>query len=460
MSSWAYGNWMNEVYASLGYDWGVTEDRGFAFNNDRRSTHKKDWYFTAFAICNICDADDQFANHWLAFASIFGPWIVTPAQTVGTIELLAEAVMHETLHVFGARDETPGALDCADCELLHGYLRVPNGNCPSPCNENPTSCLMADPFITPHEVCAYTRGHVGWQDSEEVPEGICDPFEQPACTTSLRLIGGDLVAGDYADIYRLVNGNRYWAKRIAFSDWTLDAGDGLWDGFDYQGLPCTPGSFQWSKNGGTEYQTTDLLTEQDPPQITDARLVGNPPHLRLRFEDDDTHCGRVRVTVRPGQPPDTIAVADRYFLETPVGEPEIDLPLGPVPNLSAIEVRVWDTGGGREDTGSVTFLVAGIEPDGSSEETARLGRAAPNPSAGDVRWAVPSTIGSISGVSIYSVDGRRVRDIEVGPAATPVGGIVWDGRDETGRPVPAGRYYLTVRSGSGSKRVGEVTITR
>ncbi|MCK4304197.1 MAG: hypothetical protein KAY24_08150, partial [Candidatus Eisenbacteria sp.] len=56
-------------------------------------------------------------------------------------------------------------------------------------------------------------------------------------------------------------------------------------------------------------------------------------------------------------------------------------------------------------------------------------------------------------LQIYSVSGRLVRILAEGWRASGTYDLYWDGRDETGRPEPAGTYYLVLKSPLGSRSV-------
>ena len=68
----------------------------------------------------------------------------------------------------------------------------------------------------------------------------------------------------------------------------------------------------------------------------------------------------------------------------------------------------------------------------------------PNPARGAVSFAfsVPD-VGSLARVSIFGIDGRRVRML-VAPEAGPAGEVHWDGADEAGRRVEPGVYHAVL----------------
>jgi hypothetical protein len=83
-----------------------------------------------------------------------------------------------------------------------------------------------------------------------------------------------------------------------------------------------------------------------------------------------------------------------------------------------------------------------IAPDALVLETA------PNPADGPVRLTVTGGVigGELPQVTIYNTSGHAVRGL-VAPAAEGRTTVVWDRRDATGKPVPAGVYYARAIAG-------------
>jgi flagellar hook assembly protein FlgD len=50
-------------------------------------------------------------------------------------------------------------------------------------------------------------------------------------------------------------------------------------------------------------------------------------------------------------------------------------------------------------------------------------------------------------VSIFDVNGRRVRNVVAGPFAAGAHEAIWDARDVEGEPVPSGLYFVRVEAG-------------
>jgi hypothetical protein len=87
-------------------------------------------------------------------------------------------------------------------------------------------------------------------------------------------------------------------------------------------------------------------------------------------------------------------------------------------------------------------------------------RIFPNPSAGgpiNVSFRLPAS--QSVGLSVFDGAGRRVRSIEAGVLAAGPRSITWDGRDDSGRPVAAGAYFLRLDSG-GERQAGRLMLIR
>jgi subtilisin family serine protease len=85
--------------------------------------------------------------------------------------------------------------------------------------------------------------------------------------------------------------------------------------------------------------------------------------------------------------------------------------------------------------------------------------ATPNPCRGEtaIRFELPPSRGPVD-VTIHDVAGRRVRTLaaDVVPAAS--GRFVWDGRDDDGRPVPAGVWFARIDGPAGTVSTRVVTL--
>lgn len=79
-------------------------------------------------------------------------------------------------------------------------------------------------------------------------------------------------------------------------------------------------------------------------------------------------------------------------------------------------------------------------------------RIVPNPTRGSARILLRSGDPAIVELEIHDTLGRMVRQLRASSNELTGAGIVWDGRDAEGRPVPAGVYLIGAR-GLGSQRV-------
>jgi hypothetical protein len=108
-------------------------------------------------------------------------------------------------------------------------------------------------------------------------------------------------------------------------------------------------------------------------------------------------------------------------------------------------------------------------------EELMLGETSFRPAAALQAWPLPYRGGNLSitfathggagggaapaTVALYDVTGRLVRTIARGEYGVGYQAVGWDGRDERGRPVAAGVYFLRTTS-AGESRVLKVVIAR
>jgi hypothetical protein len=108
---------------------------------------------------------------------------------------------------------------------------------------------------------------------------------------------------------------------------------------------------------------------------------------------------------------------------------------------------------------------AGVAPAAAQARAARSGPATPGADAAAGRAAVTpnparaeteitfetSTPGAPLDVAVLDVAGRRVRTLENGEAPTGKRKLAWDLRDDQGRRVPSGLYFVKLTQGTRSK---------
>ena len=82
----------------------------------------------------------------------------------------------------------------------------------------------------------------------------------------------------------------------------------------------------------------------------------------------------------------------------------------------------------------------------------RLRPIAPNPAVGRARISFDLPAPGPVQVELFSLSGRRVRTLVSGTRPAGTHHVLWDGTDESGRRVPAGIYFVSVRAGRSEAR--------
>jgi hypothetical protein len=120
----------------------------------------------------------------------------------------------------------------------------------------------------------------------------------------------------------------------------------------------------------------------------------------------------------------------------------------PVPNIN-IGGPALCQGGVLVVCGTGTDVRAYAPSSGIPEGAARTPSSLsvlPNPSSGAVTVTIPSWSGGTAEVTVLDLSGRLIRVLPTDPSGG--GEIQWDGRDSSGRTVPAGAYLVRVVSGA------------
>lgn len=164
--------WVGDALASVGFN---TNWCGYYdYVNNLRARSKTDWAYGVFVVRDQNDGDHRFANGDFAYAFDNSLIVMTYNNDNWRPENMNIVFQHETAHAFGAADEYQAGCGSGDCFNPYGYLGIANGNCVS-CNPNPVDCVMrsVDPTIT--DYCFFTRGQIGWRDSDG--DGPNDPID-------------------------------------------------------------------------------------------------------------------------------------------------------------------------------------------------------------------------------------------------------------------------------------------
>jgi hypothetical protein len=162
---------------------------------------------------------------------------------------------------------------------------------------------------------------------------------------------------------------------------------------------------------------------------------------------------RSAVFPNPGKiPPGTLDTAfdDEHFnVQFQVTLDEVRLRVFEAYTDSVLVERSWP----------MTLTVPAPETCPASTET--FLRAAPNPAAGSMRieFAGPEGLDRVDDFAVFDVRGRRVRSLYQGSWCGGVYGRNWDLTDDGGRRVPAGAYFIRVRS-DGETYTRPITVLR
>ena len=234
---------------------------------------------------------------------------------------------------------------------------------------------------------------------------------QPSTNLCLRLIACDATGNETivtSEVFALCD--RY-EPGVAFTC-DVEAGEHLspgealtlsWNTADNVGVAAV--DLELSCDGGETWSVTDLVDQA----ASAATIVWNVP---------DVPCGRARLR----------AVA-----------------------RDAAGNRGWDE--------SAEFAILGATTDTPLAARFHLGPCVPNPfnPRAEIRYVAPRD-GPVR-VSVHDLRGRRVRELvhEHRPAGAHA--AVWNGRDDSGRDLPSGVYYVRARSSDGEAFL-KVTLVR
>ncbi len=162
--------WISDALTYLGYTkFSSYFDNVYGYNNAIRRLLNTDWAFTIFVIDSSNDTDGKFADNYIAYSYLGGPFMVMNYKNDGYgIANMDAVAAHETGHIFYALDQYTSAN--SSCTERSGYLGIQNQNSayPSPgaCLSNVDSLMrggvsgFANGLLDP-----YARQQVGWRDS-------------------------------------------------------------------------------------------------------------------------------------------------------------------------------------------------------------------------------------------------------------------------------------------------------
>ncbi|MBD3347600.1 MAG: T9SS type A sorting domain-containing protein [Candidatus Eisenbacteria bacterium] len=108
------------------------------------------------------------------------------------------------------------------------------------------------------------------------------------------------------------------------------------------------------------------------------------------------------------------------------------------------------------ETASFTVESSGVE---DNAMRLALAPARPNPFRAETRLSFTLPSAGRVDLSVYSVDGRMIRKVVSGRMAAGEQSVTWDGRDESGREVGSGLYFMKLEADSGVRR-GKLLLLR
>lgn len=170
--------WAAQSLASLGYTSGNHFAQSYEYVNDIRQRYGADWGFIVFILHG--SHGQQFDSGALAYAYLGGPFNVN-VYSNGNLGpgSLDRVIAHESGHTFYTLDEYP--LAPVSCTSRSGYLNAENANKEqggSGCKSSVPCVMRGGSQPTPFDIlepCYYTQGQVGWWDSDG--DGIPDVLD-------------------------------------------------------------------------------------------------------------------------------------------------------------------------------------------------------------------------------------------------------------------------------------------
>jgi hypothetical protein len=75
-----------------------------------------------------------------------------------------------------------------------------------------------------------------------------------------------------------------------------------------------------------------------------------------------------------------------------------------------------------------------------------LDRPFPNPSGGALRLRIGLPHNGPADLAVFDVQGRLIAKVSSGPLSAGWHVMTWNGKDQTGRPVPSGTYFLRLKA--------------
>jgi hypothetical protein len=276
-----------------------------------RDSFDADWGVVALVVDDSNDPDNCFTDGRFAFALLGGPRFVMTYGNDGWGIANMDAVMaHELGHSFFALDEYYEGYE--GCAARSGYLSVENQNSeypsgPGGCAVNRPFCIMRSVQLSVATVCNYTKGQIGWWDSDgdsipdildTCPETELYEYSPDPCSTFTPTYAGSSWVTMLPNLNpRKTNKHDITLNRIAKVEYRVDEGswedalpnDGAWDegkeGFHFTTDPLTDTTHVIEARAIHSYGNSDTTFAVDTLTIGGSSGVGGVRgHVSLYFE--------------------------------------------------------------------------------------------------------------------------------------------------------------------------------
>lgn len=390
--------WAGMSLTQLGFEGKNHIGQSYQYIEALRSRYHSDWGFLMFILHGH---ENQSLGSMLAYSYLGGPFNVNVSSNgnLGT-ENLDRVIAHETGHTFYTLDEYETSPH--DCAARCGYLDVENANKymgGAACKIN-IPCIMrgadASMGIDDLPPCLYTRGQVGWWDTDE--DGIPDVLDTEPEVGSLEF--------DLEESGAVVEGDTLYSTVAAFK--------------------------------GT-VSSSPLANMNTFSEVSPRDVTIEPVEAQCRLDGGDW---------TPCDPEDGRFDDPQEAFTFATGE------LAPW-TWHTVEVRAVTAHGNVTPAGDVASMTFFALPTQGGRAVVSL--ASSNPARPPVLIDfAPSDPSGRAGISVhvtlvvYDVMGRTVATLESGVFETgKIYRASWDGRDSAGKPAPAGVYMIGMRTPGG-----------
>jgi glucose/arabinose dehydrogenase len=264
--------------------------------------------------------------------------------------------------------------------------------------------------------------------------------------------------------YGVRNPWRYSFDRQTSDLWIADVGQNAWEEVDFEPASDPGGhNYGWRLLEGTHCYNPP--TDCDPDGVTTLPIYEYPhptgysitggyvyrgaaiPSFQGEYFFADYVTSKIWSLHQTGL---SVVVTDRTLELAPTS--------GSINSISSFgqdpdgELYICDRGG--TTTGEVWKII----PDPTdvagrplSGDRLQIGLDSPNPFGDRLQFRVNALGDGPVSVGVINVEGQRVRDLAPAGAATGEHAFTWDGKDDAGRTVPSGVYFL--RAGQGNQQV-------